>query len=89
MFRSSGSISRNTLCCKVLNAHPRYGVEGLWENVVARLVSSPSFLKFLPIRNMNDLVRSYDTYDSIQSKTVHLAVGPVRSGPISSSAQGL
>lgn len=50
--------TRHALYCEVLYAHPRYGVEGLWENIVAWLVSSPSFLKFLFIRNMNDFVRS-------------------------------
>lgn len=74
---------------EVLYAHPRYGVEGLWENVVARLVSSPSFLKFLLIRNMNDVIQPYNEFDSTVSRTAHLAVGPVKSGPISRSAQGL
>lgn len=46
-----------SLCCWVFSAHPRDGVEGLWVDVVARLVSSPCFLKFLFIGNMSEWVR--------------------------------
>lgn len=38
-------------------AYPRYGVEGLWEYIIAGLISSTSLLQFLFIRktkqNMN------------------------------------
>lgn len=51
------ACTRASLCCWVFCAHPRDGVEGLWEDVVARLVSSPCFLKFLFIGNMSEWVR--------------------------------